>query len=387
MTDVPAEIAIYVHWPFCRAKCPYCDFNSHVRHAPTDDTAFAAALEKELHAFASLLAGRQVGSIFFGGGTPSLMPPQAVAQVLGAVARLWRLDEHAEITLEANPTSAEAKNFTGYRQAGVNRLSLGVQSLNDHDLKALGRLHTAQEALAAFDLAARIFPRVSFDLIYARPHQTVAQWRNELSHALAIQQGHMSLYQLTIEPGTRFYDLHSKGALSVPDEETSAALFDLTQELTEARGLFAYEVSNHAAPGHESRHNLNYWRYGDYAGIGPGAHSRLTLNAGERLAVSSERHPETWLGLVSETGCGWIEQLSLAPADRGIEMLLMGLRLQEGISIGRYREIAGRDLDRRKILQLCDERLLAHDTVTGRLAATPRGRRLLNTLTAELALA
>jgi oxygen-independent coproporphyrinogen-3 oxidase len=387
MNAAPNEIAVYVHWPFCRAKCPYCDFNSHVRHAPVDGTAFAGALVRELQSFVSLLAGRRVVSVFFGGGTPSLMPPAAVAHVLDAVARLWTLSTDAEITIEANPTSAEAKNFEGYRAAGVNRLSVGMQSLSDAALKALGRQHTAEEALAAFDLAAHVFPRVSFDMIYARPHQTVSQWRKELSQALAIQQGHMSLYQLTIEPGTRFHDLHLAGALVVPSETICEALFNVTQELTAASGLNAYEVSNHALSGHESRHNLVYWRCGDYAGVGPGAHSRLTLDSGERLAVSTERHPETWLSLVASTGRGWVERACLSPADQGLEMLLMGLRLEEGISTSRYRELAGRDLDQAKLSHLCSENLLVLDRTAGRLAATPKGRRLLNALIAELAIA
>jgi oxygen-independent coproporphyrinogen-3 oxidase len=261
-------LGIYVHWPFCKAKCPYCDFNSHVRHEPVDWRAFVSALIRELASFRSLTSARQVASLFFGGGTPSLMPPAAVADVIDAVSSLWEMEETAELTLEANPTSAEAENFRGYRSAGINRLSVGMQALNDADLKLLGRQHSAAEALAAFELAAGIFPRVSFDLIYARPGQTVADWREELTRALRVQQGHMSLYQLTIEPGTRFHDLHRKGSLIVPDEESAAALFDVTQELTALVGLHAYEVSNHAWPGHESRHNLIYWRYGDYLEIG-----------------------------------------------------------------------------------------------------------------------
>src|SRR5687767_7499823 len=327
----PAEsgpIGIYVHWPFCRAKCPYCDFNSHVRHDAVDWQAFASALTRELSAFRVLTSRRKVASLFFGGGTPSLMPPLAVAQVIDAVSSLWELEADAELTLEANPTSVEAENFRGYRSAGINRLSVGVQALNDADLRLLGRQHSAAEALDAFTLAATIFPRVSFDLIYARPGQTAAAWREELTRALRAQQGHMSLYQLTIEPGTRFHDLHRKGALLLPDEDDAATLFDVTQELTGFFGLEAYEVSNHAWPGHESRHNLMYWRSGDYVGVGPGAHSRLTTDRG-RFALATERHPETWRALVEAEGHGRIEETSLSPADQGLEMLLMGLRLKE----------------------------------------------------------
>src|SRR5438067_2134231 len=263
MPSCEPGFGIYVHWPFCKAKCPYCDFNSHVRHAPVDAMSFAHALVRELSWFAQETPGREVASIFFGGGTPSLMPPQALAAVIDAIAQLWSVAPDAEVTLEANPTSAEASHFAGYRAAGVDRVSVGVQALKDADLKALGRQHTVAEALKAFRLAARIFPRVSFDLIYARPQQTIEAWRRELEEALNEQQGHMSLYQLTIEEGTRFADLYAKGQLVIPDENLAAALFEVTQELTEKAGLRAYEVSNHAVPGHESRHNLIYWRYGE----------------------------------------------------------------------------------------------------------------------------
>ena len=377
-------VGIYVHWPFCRAKCPYCDFNSHVRHDAVDWQAFALALTRELSAFRMLTSGRKVASLFFGGGTPSLMPPLAVAQVIDAVSSLWELEADAELTLEANPTSVEAENFRGYRSAGINRLSVGVQALNDADLKLLGRQHSAAEALDAFALAATIFPRVSFDLIYARPGQTAAAWREELTQALRTQQGHMSLYQLTIEPGTRFHDLHRKGALVVPDEDSAAALYDVTQELTDQFGLHAYEVSNHAWPGHESRHNMIYWRYGDYVGVGPGAHSRLSTERG-RLAISTEPHPETWRTLVETRGHGRIEETCLSPADQGLEMLLMGMRLREGISPETYVQLTGRPLDRAKLSLLCEENLLTEDQASGRLSATPKGMRVLNAVIAELA--
>jgi putative oxygen-independent coproporphyrinogen III oxidase len=347
---------------------------------------FADALVRELLSFASLAAKRKVASVFFGGGTPSLMPPAAAARVLEALAGLWHFDGAVEITLEANPTSAEAANFHGYRAAGINRLSVGVQALDDTDLARLGRQHTAQEALSAFRLAARIFPRVSLDLIYARPDQTAAQWRRELAHALDEQQGHMSLYQLTIEPDTPYHELHRRGAFAVPDEDAAAAMFDITQDLTSARGLAAYEVSNHALAGHECRHNLVYWRYGDYLGIGPGAHGRLYLDDGRRLALAAERHPETWRALVSAHGHGRVEEMVLTPADQGLEFLLMGLRLKEGIALARYERTAGLHLDPAVVAGLCQQGLIVHDQQLGRLATTAKGRKLLNSVTAALAI-
>jgi putative oxygen-independent coproporphyrinogen III oxidase len=373
---------IYVHWPFCKAKCPYCDFNSHVRHAPVDAMGFAAALATELGWLARETKGRTVASIFFGGGTPSLMPPAAVAHVLEAIAGLWPLSADAEVTLEANPTSVEAENFRGYCAAGVNRVSVGVQALDAAHLQALGRQHSSEEAIAAFRLAARIFPRVSFDLIYARPHQSAAQWRDELSRALDEQQGHMSLYQLTIEPGTAYADLFNRGALAMPDEETAADLFDITQELTEKAGLAAYEVSNHASPGHESRHNLLYWRYGEYAGAGPGAHSRIAAGQNRRALVA-EKHPETWRKLVASRGNGIVEDSIVYPADQAAEYLLMGLRISEGIDCTRYAALAGRAIGDDKIADLESLGLLRRDGA--RLAATRGGRRVLNALIAELA--
>jgi putative oxygen-independent coproporphyrinogen III oxidase len=369
---------IYVHWPFCKAKCPYCDFNSHVRHQPVNAMAFAQALAKELAWFAGETPGRTVTSIFFGGGTPSLMPPQAVAHVLDHVASRWGMSPDCEITLEANPTSVEAENFRGYRSAGVNRVSVGVQSLIESDLKALGRQHTPEEALAAFRLAASIFPRVSFDMIYARPQQTIAQWTEELGRALAEQQGHMSLYQLTIEPETAYFDLHARGALKVPDDDLSAALYDVTQEQTAKHGLGAYEVSNHAVPGQESRHNLLYWRYGEYAGAGPGAHSRIN---GRALAM--EKHPETWLQAVNAGAHGLSSEEAISPTQQADEMLLMGLRLQEGIDLARHEELAGRRIDTGTISALTELGLLIHDGK--RLRATQAGRRVLNAVIAELA--
>ena len=382
MTSSEDAFGIYVHWPFCKAKCPYCDFNSHVRHQPVDALSFARALGTELKWFAGQTPGRTVTSIFFGGGTPSLMPPEAVAHVLDTIAALWTVSPDAEITLEANPTSIEAENFRGYRSAGVNRVSVGVQALNDADLKALGRQHSSTEALAAFRLAASIFPRVSFDLIYARPGQSVAQWRDELSIALGEQQGHMSLYQLTIEPGTAYFDLHARGSLVTPTDDRAADLYDVTQELTEKAGLPAYEISNHAAAGHESRHNLLYWRYGEYAGVGPGAHSRLA--AGEnRRAIMAEKHPETWRSLVNAHGNGIIADITVAPHDQASEYLLMGLRITEGIDLDRYTALAGREIDSSKIAGMKSMGLIKR--IGPRLMATADGRKLLNAVIAELA--
>jgi putative oxygen-independent coproporphyrinogen III oxidase len=379
MSSSEEAFGVYVHWPFCKAKCPYCDFNSHVRHEPVDALGFAETLARELQWLGGETGGRTVSSIFFGGGTPSLMPPDAVAHVLDAIARIWTVSANAEVTLEANPTSVEANNFAGYRAAGINRVSVGVQALNDRDLQSLGRQHSAEEALAAFRLAARIFPRVSLDLIYARPAQTLAEWRGELTRALVEQQGHMSLYQLTIEEGTRFADLHASGKLVTPGEDLAASLYELTQELTEAAGLPAYEVSNHARPGHESQHNLLYWRYGEYVGAGPGAHGRLGTGASRR-ALSAERHPETWRDLVTKRGHGMIEDSAITPADQAAEYLIMGLRIADGIDLARYGALAGHapsnlaDLEAMGLIMRDDHRI----------AATSAGRRVLNSVIAEL---
>ncbi len=373
---------IYVHWPFCKAKCPYCDFNSHVRHEGVDTLSFAQALGTELAWFAERTTGRTVTSIFFGGGTPSLMPPEAVGHVLDTIGKLWPVSPDVETTLEANPTSIEAENFRGYRAAGVNRVSVGVQALNDDDLKALGRQHSAEEALAAFRLAAKVFPRVSFDMIYARPNQTLAQWRAELSRALAEQQGHMSLYQLTIEPGTAYFDLHERGRLLTPTDDRAADLYDLTQELTERAGLPVYEISNHAVPGQESRHNLLYWRYGEYAGAGPGAHSRLA-DGENRRALIAEKHPETWRSLVQNHGRGIVSDVIVPPADQASEYLLMGMRIAEGIDMDRYAALAGREIDPSKLAGMKSMGLLKRQGQ--RLMATADGRKLLNAVIAELA--
>ncbi|WP_108682232.1 radical SAM family heme chaperone HemW [Methyloceanibacter sp. wino2] len=373
---------VYVHWPFCAAKCPYCDFNSHVRHGGIDQDRFLAAYLKELAHFAALAPGRTVTSIFFGGGTPSLMAPRVTGAILDAIAKYWTLDEAAEITLEANPTSVEAENFRGYAAAGVNRLSLGVQALDDASLKSLGRMHTAEEALAAFALARECFDRISFDLIYAREGQSLDAWREELSRALTFAADHLSLYQLTIEDGTPFAALHEAGRLHVPEGETARAMYLATQELCEAAGLPAYEVSNHAVPGAESRHNLVYWRGHDYAGVGAGAHARITAD-GTKRALSTLRLPEDWLGQVEARGHGLVSDEPLSAREAAEEYLLMALRLAEGMDVSRFEDFAGEPLDETRIDALAAEGLLVRNGT--RLTATPAGRLVLERLILELA--
>jgi oxygen-independent coproporphyrinogen-3 oxidase len=381
-TPETEPFGVYVHWPFCKAKCPYCDFNSHIRHGGIDEKRFLEAYLNELRHFASLAPGREVTSIFFGGGTPSLMRPETVAAILEAIAEHWTVECDAEITLEANPTSVEAENFAGYRSAGVNRLSLGVQALDDASLRALGRQHTAQEALQALALAKRHFDRVSFDLIYAREGQTAAAWCAELSRALDHAADHLSLYQLTIEEGTPFAARHAAGTLHTPDGDAARAMYLLTQELCEAAGLPAYEVSNHARPGAESRHNLIYWRGHDYAGIGPGAHSRVTLD-GVKRALSTIKSPEGWLVEVEARGHGVQADDALTTEQAAEEYLLMGLRLSEGIDLARLAAIGGSVLDTERMEALEIEGLLARSAT--RLAVTPKGRLVLNRLILELA--
>ena len=378
-----AGFGIYLHWPFCAAKCPYCDFNSHVRHAGVDQPRFLDAFRAEIAHSAARTPGRTVTSIFLGGGTPSLMAPATVAGLLDAVAGHWAVASDAEITLEANPSSVEADRFRGYRAAGVNRVSLGVQALDDASLKKLGRLHNAAEAFAAIGVAQAVFDRTSFDLIYARPDQTPALWRAELSEALTRAAEHLSLYQLTIEPGTPFHGLAAAGKLVTPDDETGRVLYDVTQEVCGQAGLPAYEISNHARPGAESRHNLLYWRYGEYAGIGPGAHGRLVTPAG-RIGTVTERGPEEWLARVERDGHGIVETETLQAADQADEFLVMGLRLAEGIDPERYAALKGRPLNGNRIGMLVGDGLL-HRLPGGRIAATPRGAPVLNALVAELA--
>ena len=373
---------VYVHWPFCAAKCPYCDFNSHVRKG-IDEEGWIAAIEKELDwtQGAQGAARPIVETIFFGGGTPSLMTGKSVARVLDKISRNWRMANDVEITLEANPASADAARFADYRAAGVNRLSLGMQALNDTDLKALGRLHNAAEAKAALALAMQHFARVSLDLIYARPEQSEAQWRKELKEALSFGTDHLSLYQLTIELETPYALLYKSGALKIPDEELAAGLYEATQELTEAAGLPAYEISNHARPGSESRHNLIYWRYGDYAGVGPGAHGRLMLD-GKRMATAAIKLPERWQDSVEKTGNGFSDTFEVPDGDAAREHLLMNLRLAEGMDMAAYELRWNTKPDAARIADMVEQGLLSLDGSI--LSATPRGRILLNAVISNL---
>jgi oxygen-independent coproporphyrinogen-3 oxidase len=379
----PTPFGVYIHWPFCLSKCPYCDFNSHVRHVAIDETRYVAAFAAEIAATAARAPGRTVSTIFFGGGTPSLMQPQTVAAILDTVARHWRLAPDVEITLEANPSSVEATRFRGYRAAGVNRVSLGVQSLDDAVLKQLGRLHTVREALDAVAVARGIFERYSFDLIYARPGQSVAAWRAELSRAIAEAAEHLSLYQLTIEPDTPFAALHAGGKLVLPDDDLGRDLYDLTLDHCAGAGLPAYEVSNHARPGAECRHNLVYWRYGEYAGIGPGAHGRLVVD-GARRATATEKRPEAWLMRVEALGHGVTIDDLLSRDEQADEFLLMGLRLTEGIDPGRYAALAGRPLDTQRIASLVGHGFV-ETTAEGRLRVTRSGFPVLDAVVADLA--
>ena len=374
---------VYVHWPFCLSKCPYCDFNSHVRQQPVDEARFVAAFRAELAHRAALTPGRVVNSVFFGGGTPSLMAPATVGAILEEIGARWSVAPDVEITLEANPTSVEAGRFRGYRAAGVNRVSLGVQAMNDADLKALGRLHTAAEAFAAVETATSIFPRASFDLIYARPGQTPEAWRAELRAAIVRAPEHLSLYQLTIEPDTMFEKLFEAGKLVPPDADVSRALWDVTQETTDAAGMPAYEISNHARPGGESRHNLVYWRYGDYIGVGPGAHGRIGAG-GRRRAQATEKKPEGWLARVGAEGHGLVADDGLSAEEQGDEFLLMGLRLTEGVDPARFATLSGRPLDPRRVASLIEEGMIER-APDGRLRVTPGGFPLLDAVVADLA--
>lgn len=371
---------LYLHWPFCAAKCPYCDFNSHVSRA-IDHSAWCAAYLSEIDRYAALTPNRVLKSVFFGGGTPSLMEPATVQAVLDRVRSHWVLANDLEITLEANPGSVEAGRFAAYAQAGVNRVSMGIQALNDPDLRRLGRLHTVSEARAAFDIARNTFDRVSFDLIYARQDQSLADWRAELKQALSMAADHLSLYQLTIEPGTAFGARHATGGLSgLPPDDLAVDMYEATQEMCEDSGLPAYEVSNHAKPGSESRHNLIYWRHGDYVGIGPGAHGRLTLN-GQRFATEAYSMPAAWLpralaGTTEKT------RSPITSRDQAGEMLMMGLRLSEGIDTRRYQALAGREVKAGAVEHLTELGMIEFSGDT--LRATPHGRMVLNAVIAEL---
>lgn len=374
---------VYVHWPFCAAKCPYCDFNSHVHRGEFDEAAYVKSYKQEIAWFAQLVPGRTVQSIFFGGGTPSMMDPHSVEQILESIGRHWNLAPNAEITLEANPTSVEADRFRGYRAAGVNRVSLGVQSLREGPLAELGRRHTVDEAIRAVRLAQSIFPRSSFDLIYARPRQSLSDWEDELKEALWLTQGHISLYQLTIEMGTRYFDLWKSGKLKMPDEDLSADFYELTQDLTKDAGLPAYEISNHARPGQESIHNLIYWRYGEYAGIGPGAHGRLLIN-GKRHATAVEKMPFEWQKKVAARGHGMTTDDILSWEEEGDELLVMGLRLREGIDPARFASLSGRKIDPRQLDEL--KRIGFVETLpNGFIRVTEKGWPVLNAVVADLA--
>ena len=334
-SSLTADLALYIHWPFCVSKCPYCDFNSHVR-AHIDADAWQTALLADMAHEAALTPGRRLGSIFFGGGTPSLMPPQIAAALIAGAQRHWGFADDIEITLEANPSSVEAARFADLATAGVNRVSLGLQALDDDALRFLGRAHDVAEGLAALDTAQAVFDRVTFDLIYARPGQSEADWEAELARAIGFGTGHLSLYQLTIEPGTRFETLVRQGAFVPADPDHGATLYELTQAMADAAGLPAYEISNHARQGQESRHNLTYWRYGDYAGIGPGAHGR-------RGGMATQRHrkPENWMEAVTRNGHGLKSEDALSPQDRAREALLMGLRLGEGVDLAGIAAMSG----------------------------------------------
>jgi len=374
---------VYVHWPFCLSKCPYCDFNSHVRHAPVDEDRFVRAFAREIETTAARVPGRAVSSIFLGGGTPSLMQPQTVGAVLDAIGKHWSVAPDVEVTLEANPTSVEATRFRGYRTAGVNRVSLGVQALDDASLKALGRLHSAREALDAVAIARSAFDRYSFDLIYARPDQTPQMWAAELKQAISEAAEHLSLYQLTIEEGTPFFGLHAAGKLKTPDEATARALYDVTQEVCAHEGLPAYEISNHARAGAECKHNLVYWRGDEYAGVGPGAHGRLDID-GVRHATATDKRPEAWLMRVEERGHGVMTDDGLNSEERADEFLLMGLRLAEGIDPKRYAALSGRELDPHRIAMLREEGAIVVDA-DGRLRVTKSGFPVLDAVVADLA--
>ena len=380
--DTP-QFGVYVHWPFCLSKCPYCDFNSHVRRAAIDEARFVQAFAAEIAWTAARVPDRIVSTIFFGGGTPSLMQPATVGAILDAIARHWSIAPDAEVTLEANPTSVEAARFRGYRTAGINRVSLGVQALDDRVLTELGRLHSAREAIDAVHIARSVFDRYSFDLIYARPQQTPQDWASELKRALAEAGEHLSLYQLTIEPETPFAALHASGKLKVPNDYTARALYDTTQDICAAHGLPAYEISNHARPGAECRHNLVYWRAHEYAGIGPGAHGRLDID-GDRHATATEKRPEAWLARVESDGHGLVTDDVLTREEMADEFLLMGLRLAEGIDPSRYAALAGRSLDTARIGAL-RENGLVETTAAGHLRVSMPGFPVLDAVVADLA--
>ncbi|HIF25718.1 MAG TPA: coproporphyrinogen III oxidase [Micavibrio sp.] len=375
---------IYIHWPFCASKCPYCDFNSHVRQR-IDQHVWADAYTREIEHYAALTKDKIVTSVFFGGGTPSLMEPDTAATVIAAIRKHWPMANDCEITLEANPTSIEADKFAGFRAAGIDRVSVGVQALNDADLKFLGRQHSKDQALRALDIARNTFDRYSFDLIYARPNQTPQAWETELREAMNYAGGHLSLYQLTIEKGTPFYTQYSRGDFSIPTNDEGGELYEITQRVLEDHGLPAYEISNHASEGQQSRHNLTYWRYYDYVGIGPGAHGRLTID-GNKVGTRGHRAPEIWLDKVAKNGHGSHPYEAIDTDQRFAEMLMMGLRLREGIKLSRFTEETGQSLDtyipQTKFQSMIDEGYITLTDTT--ITATQDGRQRLNGLLSYL---
>ncbi len=377
--------SLYIHWPFCKSKCPYCDFNSHVRDEPIERESWSKAYLDELAYYKDFLKDKTITSIYFGGGTPSLMPPSLVEKLIETASQLATLTPNIEITLEGNPTSIEIDKLRDFKQAGVNRVSLGIQALDNQSLKFLGREHSASEALNALEVAASLFERYTFDLIYARPEQTLREWKNELGDAMQFMQSHASLYQLTIEKGTPFYGQYQKGDFKMPDDTLSADMYELTNEMMEAKGLIAYEVSNYAKAGHESQHNLNYWRYGDYIGIGAGAHGRLSSDKG-KLATTTIHHPENWLKQVQQKQHGIQQRADLTQQETLEEMLMFGLRLKEGVNLARLCAASSDDwkviLPLKKILAMEDESLLILDGDL--LCLTDKGRLIINTILQSL---
>lgn len=379
--DVPALFGIYIHWPFCASKCPYCDFNSHVRRS-IDHAAWEKSYLREIEYYAALTKGRTVRSVFFGGGTPSLMAPETAASVIAAIRKYWPVANDLEVTLEANPGSVEAGKFSAFADAGVNRVSLGVQSLDDKALTFLGRKHSAKEAVQAIDIASRYFDRYSFDLIYARPDQDVSSWRQELEKAIDFSGGHLSLYQLTIERGTPFYTQFRRGEFPMPDQDMGGVFYEQTQEIMDAAGLPAYEVSNHAKDGEESRHNLVYWRYGDYIGIGPGAHGRLSLPDKGKVGTRAHSAPEIWMEKVAAKGHGAHPFEPIQPRERFTEAMMMGMRLREGVDLRQLENEAQRPwaemLCRERLACLAGEGLVVLDEEVARLMPTRAGLQRLN---------
>lgn len=379
------DFGIYVHWPFCAAKCPYCDFNSHVRRNPIDEARFVAAYLKELEYTHNITPNRTVSTVFFGGGTPSLMSGNAVEKIIDKIVDLWGMTNDVEISLEANPTSIDSQNFKAYKTAGVNRISIGVQAMNDVDLRKLGRMHTVNEAKGAIKLAQNLFERISFDLIYARPEQTLASWQDELKAAIELGTDHLSLYQLTIEGGTRFADLYKLGKINMPSDEHARKLYDATEAICADYGLNNYEISNYAKQGEACRHNLLYWRYHEYAGIGAGAHSRLiTDNSAIRIARIDQRQPEKWLEMVEANGQAYIDEEALDDEAQGTEYLLMCLRLREGVDLKRYEYLANKPLKQNNINKMIEAKLLTLDVDEQQIRTTEEGLRLTDYIIGKL---